>query len=69
MAQNEIKTKCLNPSYINIYNYLDISNKKTEKTIKIIDSKFIEKINKTNELLNKIKSTFFLKERKKYNIL
>jgi hypothetical protein len=51
-------------SKINTYEYLEMSVKNAINNYKIIDSKFIEKKNKIEEVLNKMKSSFFLNEKK-----
>ena len=51
-------------SKINTYEYLEMSVKNAMNDYKIIDSKFIEKKNKIEEVLNKMKSSFFLNEKK-----
>ena len=51
-------------SKINTYEYLEMKVKNALNDYKISDSKFIEKKNKIEELLNKMKSSFFLNEKK-----
>ena len=51
-------------SKINTYEYLEMKVKNALNDYKISDSKFIEKKNKIEEVLNKMKSSFFLNEKK-----